>query len=138
MKDLGDGLHLDITSPFTGAADYTKLFIEHHFDFIDVLAAFPTFTAVSARYIGGHLCTHILCYSASQKKWNDCHVCKNGAKKRREKVAHKSFTGEFCDSLAFVYDRPVSLTENLQLLGLQNLTAMPSRSKLKRSKIWTL
>ena len=74
-------------------------------------------------------------YSASQKKRNDCHMRKNGAEKRPEKVAHKSFTGEFCDSLAFVYDRLVSLTENLQLLGLQNLTAMPLRSKLKRSTI---
>ena len=76
-----------------------------------------------------------LLYSASQKKRNDCHVRKNGAEKRPEKVAHKSFTGEFCDSLAFVYDRLVSLTENLKLLGLQNLTAMPLRSKLKRSTI---
>ena len=77
-------------------------------------------------------------YSASQKKRNDCHVRKNGAEKRPEKVAHKSFTGEFCDSLAFVYDRLVSLTDNLQLLGLQNLTAMPLRSKLKHSTIWAL
>lgn len=40
---------LEELSSRQGAADYTKLFIEHHFDFIDVLAAFPTFTAVSAR-----------------------------------------------------------------------------------------
>ena len=32
----------------------------------------------------------------------------------------------------------VSLIENLKLLGLENLTAMPSRSKLKCSTIWTL
>jgi methionine synthase reductase len=33
---------LEELSSRQGAADYTKLFIEHHFDFIDVLAAFPS------------------------------------------------------------------------------------------------
>ena len=58
--------HVTLTRP-TGAADYTKLFVELHLDLLDVLATFPSCQPTLQLLIGETMCNTVCMYTWTQE-----------------------------------------------------------------------